>query len=75
MKIGIVAKLGDAKALSLAKDIIGYGTSLGIEMFIDERLSNTINWHNTFVVGKDPVDYLIIIGGDGTLLSLSLIHI
>jgi len=69
LKVGVVAKLGDAKALSLTKDVVNYGTSLGIEMFIDERLSSIINWHNTFVVGRDYLDYLIIIGGDGTLLN------
>jgi len=69
LKVGVVAKLGDAKALSLTKDVVNYGTSLGIEMFIDERLSSIINWHNTFVVGRDHLDYLIIIGGDGTLLN------
>lgn len=71
MRIGVVAKLDD-DSLALVKDILKYGSSIGIEMVIDSRLANSVKWNKVFELGKDRVDYLIVIGGDGTVLNTLL---
>jgi len=71
LRIGVVAKPDD-DSLELVKDILEYGSSIGIDMVIDARLANSVRWKKVFELGKDRVDYLIVIGGDGTVLNTLL---
>lgn len=68
MIIGVVVKKGGGMPYKIAKEILEYGESLGINMVIDEEIAKDIGWKNTFTPGIDKIDFLIVVGGDGTLL-------
>lgn len=71
MKIGVAAKKGSEISYRVAKEILGYGyNNLGIEMLVDIDIAKDIDWGNTFSIGVDRVDFLIVVGGDGTLLRV-----
>ncbi len=63
----MVIKRGSKQALRLGLEILKYATELGIESFMDSEMEGEISW-DTFDVGKDDVDYILVIGGDGTVL-------
>lgn len=71
MKIGVIAKRKSELSYKVAKEILSYGFNvLGLEMLLDEELINEIPWGNFFRIGIDKVDFIIVIGGDGTLFRV-----
>lgn len=69
MKIGIVAKKGSIQSYRVARELLVYGYNvLGLEMLIDKEVSKELEWSETFSIDSDKVDFLLVIGGDGTLL-------
>lgn len=69
MKIGVVVKRGDMLSYRIARELLEYGHKvLNVEMLIDSEISKEINWAYTFSIDIDKVDFLLIVGGDGTLL-------
>lgn len=71
MKIGVVTKRKSELSYRVAKEILSYGFNvLGLEMLLDEELIKEIPWGNFFRIGIDKVDFIIVIGGDGTLFRV-----
>ncbi len=68
-RIGVVVKKGSVEGAKLAKELLEYGSNeLGVEMLLDCESSGDVLWDSVFRLGVDPVDVVIVIGGDGTLL-------
>ena len=70
MRIGVVAKLDDERALTITKDIIEYCSSLGLDVFVEGRLSRVIQLGRVFNLSNADVDYVVVVGGDGTVLNV-----
>lgn len=69
MKLGIVPKLNSPEALQLAKLVLKSAESKGLTAFLDARAKDLLSWDKLFHLGKDSVDMVIVIGGDGTVLN------
>ncbi|MCS7109100.1 MAG: NAD(+)/NADH kinase [Sulfolobales archaeon] len=70
LKLGLVAKLDDERAIRIAREVINYCISLGIEVFVDERLLSFVGrGFRGFRLGSTSVDYIVVVGGDGTVLT------
>ncbi|MBI5682812.1 MAG: NAD(+)/NADH kinase [Deltaproteobacteria bacterium] len=62
-KVGIVTKLNKPKAKLLSRDITGWLTAKGIEVFVDEEsVKGTVAEH------INEIELMIVLGGDGTIL-------
>lgn len=66
--IGIVPKYGSKDALVLAEKVLKYAEEKGLRSYLDSRMRDLISWPRYFILGKDTVDVVAVIGGDGTLL-------
>lgn len=67
--IGIVIKKGSSQGYEIAQKLLSYGEEvLGLDMYIDEEALPDVKWGKAFKVGKDVVDLIIVVGGDGTFL-------
>lgn len=69
MKLGIVPKLNSPEALQLAKLVLKNAESKGMNAFLDTRAKDLVSWDKFFHLGKDDVDVIVVIGGDGTVLN------
>lgn len=73
-KIGIYAKCNHPDAVMVARDVVCWLRDRGLEVFLEKSLAQNIG-------GQDPgydrslipamVDLIIVLGGDGTLISVS----
>ncbi len=69
MRLGVVPKLNSPEALQLAKLVLKYAESKGMTPYLDVRARELVTWDKLFQIGRDQLDMLIIIGGDGTVLN------
>ena len=70
-RIGIVVKPNKPEAISLAKELIGWLGQRNIRVYLDASIASTVN-HSLSCPREEIsqwVDLLIVLGGDGTLLS------
>ncbi len=68
-RVGVVVKKGSLESAKLARELLEYGSrELGLEMLLDCEASSDVLWGSVFRLGVDPVDAVVVIGGDGTLL-------
>jgi Predicted sugar kinase len=67
MKIGIISKI-TSEAVTLAQELINKLIDKGVEIYLEEELAKELNYSKVLNF-KDNLDYLIWIGGDGTLLK------
>ncbi len=69
MRVGVVPKFNSPQAIELTKRILDYGELSGLKMYVDRRAARMIEWDRKFTLGKDDVDLIVAVGGDGTVLS------
>lgn len=65
----MVPKLNSPEALQLAKLVLRSAESKGLTTFLDSRAKDLISWDRFFHLGRDDVDMIVVIGGDGTVLN------
>ena len=65
----MVPKFNSPQAIELTKRILDYGELSGLKMYVDRRAVRMIDWDRKFTLGKDDVDLIVAVGGDGTVLS------
>lgn len=65
--VGVAVKRGSEQGYAIARELLIYGKELGLDMLVDEEVVEDVNWSNTFRLGIDPVDVIVVIGGNGTL--------
>jgi NAD+ kinase len=70
-RIGIVVKPNKPEAITLAKELVEWLGRRNIEVYLDVSVASAINHSNSCPREKIShwVDLLIVLGGDGTLLS------
>jgi NAD+ kinase len=70
-KVGIIAKLSNPKAVEVSGDVAKWLTKRKVEVYGDKGLAESVK--QVKVVSKedmpDVIDTLIVLGGDGTMLS------
>ena len=72
-RIGVFAKRHHKDAVRLAEDVVAWLVERKIEVFIDEPLTESMSDMQGYP-GKDIpplVDMVVVLGGDGTLLSVA----
>jgi len=69
LKVGVVPKFNSPQAIELTKRILDYGELSGLKMYVDRRATRMIGWERKFALGKDDMDLIVAVGGDGTVLS------
>jgi len=69
VKIGLVIKKGSKEAAVIAHDLAEYGEKdLGLDIYAEADIADEVEWYKRFRLCSDIVDYIVVIGGDGTLL-------
>jgi len=70
---GIIIKRNKPEALSLARDIVGWLSARGVKGFVEKEIAEQIGHPDH--IDRDGIpsraDLLIVLGGDGTLLSVA----
>ena len=70
---GLVARYDKKQALNLAKELAEYLRNKGIEVYIEDTLAGKVNFPGkTIPLGSMKTDFVITIGGDGTILRTCL---
>jgi NAD+ kinase len=73
--VGLVARYDKEKALKLTEELAGYLKSRGLQVFIEDSLAGKIKMKNEaemVPLQKMKTDFIITIGGDGTILRTCL---
>lgn len=71
--VGLVARYDKKPALRLAEDLIKYLKSRGLKVYIEDTLTGKVAVKEEFVaLSKMNTDFIITIGGDGTILRTSI---
>ena len=71
-KIGLFAKLNTDEAIVIAKEFLSYAEEKNLLVILEKNLAESIN-HPDSLPGDEisqAVDLIIVLGGDGTLLSV-----
>ncbi len=68
LRLGVVVKKGSNQALKLGIEVLKFASEkLGIDTYVDSEVANEVKW-KSFRLGIDEIDYILVIGGDGTVL-------
>ncbi len=71
--VGLVARYDKKQALKLAKELAEYLRNQGLEVYIEETLAGKVNFPaKTVPLESMKTDFVITIGGDGTILRTCL---
>jgi NAD+ kinase len=71
--VGLVARYDKEKALKLAEELAAYLKSRGLKVLVEDSLSGKIKAEAEMVpLSKMRTDFIITIGGDGTILRTCL---
>jgi NAD+ kinase len=70
---GIVARYDKKAALKLAEELAEYLKDKGLKIYIEDTLAGKIKTKEDFIpLSEMKADFIIIIGGDGTILRTSI---
>ncbi len=72
-KIGIVVKRNKPEGVELARKIVEWAGGKGIEPFLEEDVAEQLSVKRGYPKSEIPrrVDLIVVLGGDGTLLSVA----
>ncbi|ABA89566.1 polyphosphate/ATP-dependent NAD kinase [Syntrophotalea carbinolica DSM 2380] len=73
-RIGIYAKCNHPDAVMVARDVVGWLRGRGLEVFLEKKLAQDVgDAEQSHDRGSIPgmVDLIIVLGGDGTLISVA----
>jgi NAD+ kinase len=71
--VGLIARYDKQQALKLAKELAEYLRKHGLEIYIEDTLAGKVNFPaKTVPLGSMKTDFVITIGGDGTILRACL---
>jgi NAD+ kinase len=71
--VGLVARYDKEQALQLAEELAEYLRKKGLEVYIEDTLAGKMNTkEKTIPLAKMKTDFIITIGGDGTILRTSI---
>lgn len=71
--VGIVARYDKKPALKLTEDLSEYLESRGLKVYVEGTLKDKVTINGDFVpLSKMNTDFIITIGGDGTILRTSI---
>ena len=67
--VGLIARFDKRAAIKLAKDLAKYLKAKGLEVYVEDTLAKKMNTkENSAPLEKMKTDFIITIGGDGTIL-------
>lgn len=71
-KVGIIGKRNNREAVAVVKHLVHWLRERKVEVFIDQEMAAAIRGVPSWSWGKisTPLDLLVVLGGDGTLLSV-----
>jgi len=70
--VGIMANLDKPGAAQSAARLVGILDKAGVECFVDARVAGPLGLEDRaldLAAGEAPLDFVVVLGGDGTLLS------
>jgi NAD+ kinase len=78
-RIGIIAKQNKPEAVAIVRNLMEWLQAKKMEVYIEEEMENLLTPHpsgtNLYVMGRkeipSQVEMIIVLGGDGTLLSVA----
>jgi NAD+ kinase len=66
--VGLVARYDKKQALKLVEELAEYLINKNLEVYAEETLADKVNVQETIPLAKMKTDFIITIGGDGTIL-------
>ena len=71
--VGLVARYDRKSALKLTEDLAEYLKSRGLKIYVEDTLTDKVTTKEEFIpLSKMKADFIITIGGDGTILRTCL---
>ena len=71
--VGLVARYDRKSALKLTEDLAEYLKSRGLKVYVEDTLTDKVTTKEEFIpLSKMKADFIITIGGDGTILRTCL---
>ena len=71
--VGLVARYDKKSALKLTEDLAEYLKKRGLKVYVEDTLTNKVTTKEEFIpLSKMKADFIITIGGDGTILRSCL---
>jgi NAD+ kinase len=71
--VGLIARYDKKQALNLAKELAEYLRNEGLEIYVEDTLAGKVNFPaKTVPLESMKTDFIITIGGDGTILRACL---
>ena len=71
--VGLVARYDKKQALKLVEDLAAYLSKKGLKVYLEDTLAGKVNCEEeTVPLSKMKTDFIITIGGDGTILRTSI---
>jgi NAD+ kinase len=70
--VGLVARYDKKQALELVEELAKYLKNKNLQVYIEDTLSGKVNVQEAVPLAKMKTDFIITIGGDGTILRTSI---